>query len=138
MSRPIGGTIQEQAEWVIGEAFAETSHDIPTDEELGNEIEWWVAVESQDAVRNEAKRQLAVRKQNDEECDIDAVAMDVLGWVSSDLESLGEADLHASLKEYLNDNDMSHKHIDAICTRVGEHVYAAIQPYRQRYLNARR
>ena len=129
MSRPIDGTIAEQAEWVIGEAMAETFHDVPTDEELDSEIEWWIATDAQKAVRAEAKRQLAARLKNDENCDIDAVAIEALNWVF-DMDSLGKGNLTESLKEYLNDNDMSHKHIDAIIEKFGEHVVNAVTIYR--------
>ena len=129
MSRPIVGTIAEQAEWVIGEAMAETSHDVATDEELESEIEWWIADEYQNAVRNEAKRQLAARQKNDENCDVDAVAIEALNWVF-DMNSLGRDCLTESLKEYLNDNDMSHKHIDAIIEKFSEHVVNAVTIYR--------
>lgn len=137
MSRPIGGTIEEQAEWVIGEAMAETFHDVATDEEIDNEIEWWIATDVQDEVRAEAKRQLAARQKNDDNCDVDAVAIEALNWVF-DMDSLGKNNLTESLKEYLNDNDMSHKHIDAIVEKFGEHVVNAVTIYRNAKKESRR
>lgn len=128
MSRPIGGPIEEQAEWILGEAFAECRGDIPTDEELDNEIEWWVATDEQDAVRKRAKEMLAERQRKDGELDIDAVALEALSWYN-DFDSLAD-DLTDSLKEYLNDNGMSHKHLDAIVEKFGEHVINAITIYR--------
>ena len=138
MSRPIGGPIEEQAEWILGEAFAECRGDVPTDQEIENEIEWWVADEDEDAVRTEVKKQLAARQKNDEDCDIDAVAIEALSWFNS-FESLNDNnDLTESLKEYLNDNDMSHKHINAIVIKFGEHVINAITIYRNAKMEANR
>ena len=129
MSRPIGGPIEEQAEWILGEAFAECRGDIPTDQEIENEIEWWVADEDKDAVHNKVKELVAACQKNDDDCDIDAVAIEALSWFN-DFNSFTNNALTESLKEYLNDNDMSHKHIDSIVIKFGEHVINAITIYR--------
>ena len=137
MCRPIGGPIEEQAEWILGEAMAECSGDVPTDQEIENEIEWWVADEDKDAVRNKVKELVAARQKNDEDCDIDAVAIEALSWFN-DFNAFTNNDLTESLKEYLNDNDMSHKHIDAIIIKFGEHVINAITIYRDAKMEANR
>ena len=129
MCRPIGGPIEEQAEWVLGEAMAECSGDVPTDQEIVDEIEWWVADEDKGRVHNEVRRLVAARQKNDENCDIDAVAIDALSWFN-DFDAFTNNDLTESLKDYLNDNNMSHKHIDAIVEKFGEHVINAITIYR--------
>ena len=130
MSRPISGTIDEQAEWILGEARAECRDDVPTQQEIENEIEWWVADDDRDAVRKEVNKMVAKTQKKDDECDIDGIAMEALSWYN-DFDSLTGDDLVDSIKDCLNDEGMSYKHVDAIVEKFGEHVMNAIQMYRK-------
>ena len=128
MCRPISGPIHEQAEWVLGEAMAESHGDVPTKEEIESEIEWWIADDDKNAVRDEVNKIVAKSQSKDSECDVDAIAMDVLSWFT-DFDDLTGENLTDSIKECLRDKGMSNKHVDAIENKFGEHVINAIQMY---------
>ena len=118
--------IVDIAEFIILEAFVDIDGDIPTDEELNNEIEFHASGYNGDEVLQEAKSQLADRLLKDGEFNLESELDDFMSGPEG-IEDLQDEQVNECIREYLTEGGFSMKHADgfyeAIDKAVGKALY---------------